>query len=68
MESRHKTALKTWTIVYPLITILIVLLDPFLQGLALPIRTFILSAIMVPMMVYLAHPMASIIAAAWRRR
>ena len=61
--NRHKLALLTWLIVYPLITALITaliaLLEPLLGGLALPPRTGVLTAIMVPVLVYLAMPYAT---------
>ena len=57
--NRHKLALLTWLIVYPLITALIALLEPLLGGLALPPRTGVLTAIMVPVLVYLAMPYAT---------
>ncbi len=57
--NRHKLALLTWLIVYPLITLLIALLEPLLGGLALPLRTGVLTAIMVPALVYLAMPYAT---------
>ena len=57
--NRHRLALLTWLIVYPLITALIALLEPLLGGLALPLRTGVLTAIMVPVLVYLAMPYAT---------
>ena len=56
---RHKLALLTWAVVYPLITGLLVVLEPWLTGLALPLRTLLLTAILVPAMVYLAMPLAT---------
>jgi len=63
--SRYKMALLTWAIVYPLITLLLAILDPLVGELAMPIRTLILSAIMVPAMVYFAMPRAIAIAHGW---
>ena len=54
--NRHKMALLTWLVVYPLITTLLALLEPLVGSLALPLRTLLLSAIMVPAMAYLALP------------
>ena len=62
---RHKKALLTWLVVYPLITGLLALLEPRLDGLALPLRTLLLSAIMVPVMIYLALPLATARLGAW---
>ncbi len=57
--NRHKQALLTWLIVYPMITVLLAILEPVVAGLALPLRTLVLSVIMVPALVYLALPAAS---------
>lgn len=56
--TRNQTALLTWAVAYPLITSLLLLLDPLVGGLALPLRTFALTALMVPIMVYWAVPAA----------
>ena len=63
--NRHKMALLTWSIVYPMITLLLASLDPLLHDLAMPLRTFVLTAIMVPLMVYLALPFATRRLGAW---
>ncbi|MEO1731123.1 MAG: hypothetical protein AAFR64_10325 [Pseudomonadota bacterium] len=65
MNSIHKTALLTWAVVYPLITALLVLLEPLVAELAMPLRTLILTAIMVPIMSYLAMPFATRLASTW---
>ena len=62
---RHKRALLTWLVVYPLITGLLAVLEPLLDGLALPLRTLLLSALMVPVMVYLALPFATARLSGW---
>ena len=53
---QHKMAALSWVAVYPLITLLMAGLEPLLSGLFLPLRTLIMSAIMVPVMVYIAIP------------
>ena len=57
--NRHKLALLTWGVVYPMITGLLLVLEPLVGGLAMPLRTLVLTAIMVPAMVYLAMPFAT---------
>lgn len=57
--NRHKMALLTWVIVYPMITLLLAALDPFLNGVAMPLRTLALTLIMVPALVYVALPFAT---------
>ena len=49
----------TWMVVYPLITGLILLLDPVVSSWALPLRTLLLSSIMVPLMVFWAMPLGT---------
>lgn len=57
--NRHKMALLTWAIVYPLITIILTTLEPVLSGIALPVRTLILTLLIVPILVYVAMPFAT---------
>ena len=56
---RHRLALLTWAGVYPLLTVIALLLEPLLDGLPLPLplRTFATSAVMVPAMVYGLMPL-----------
>jgi len=62
---RHRMALVTWLVVYPMITGLLAVLEPILGSLAMPLRTLVLTAIMVPAMVYVAMPAAKTWFAAW---
>lgn len=57
--SKHKMALITWLVVYPMITVLLAALEPVLSDVAMPLRTLVLSLIMVPAMVYGAMPFAT---------
>lgn len=57
--NRHRMALLTWAVVYPLITTLLAVLEPLVGGLPVPLRTLVVSAILVPVMVYLAMPAAT---------
>lgn len=57
--NRHRMALLTWAVVYPLVTTLLMALEPLVGGLPVPVRTLLLSAILVPVMVYLAMPAAT---------
>ena len=58
MTPKVRMVILTWAVVYPLITGLLAILEPVLTGLPMPLRTLILSAIMVPIMVCLAMPAA----------
>lgn len=59
LSKRHKMALLTWAVVYPMITLLLAALGPLIGDVAMPLRTLLLTAIMVPAMVYLAMPFAT---------
>ena len=63
----HKLAFLTWAVVYPLITGLLLVLEPMLDGLPVYLRTLLLTAILVPVMVYLAMPFATRRLASWLR-
>lgn len=63
--NRHRLALLTWAVAYPLITGLLVALEPLLSGWVLPLKTLVLTAIMVPVMVYCAMPFATARLAGW---
>lgn len=65
MPRKTRVALLTWAVVYPLITGLLMVLEPMLNGLPMPLRTLVLSAIMVPIMVYVAMPAATSQLSGW---
>ena len=54
---RFRTALLSWAAVWPLITLLLFLGDPLLAGLALPIKTLLVTALLVPLMNFLVMPL-----------
>ncbi|MFB7943765.1 hypothetical protein ACFC6L_02490 [Kitasatospora phosalacinea] len=54
--SVHVRALLTWLAVYPAITLAQVLLGPPLAGLAVPLRVLVITALVVPTVVYLLVP------------
>ena len=54
--SRHRMAFVTWAAIYPLITLILALLGPWLLTLPLPLRTLVLTAVLVPAMTYLVMP------------
>ena len=56
MNQKLRQTFVTWMVVYPLITGLILLLEPVVSSWALPLRTLLLSSIMVPLMVFWAMP------------
>lgn len=56
-NTQHKRAFIIWLAIYPLITILYYLLGSYLILLPLILRTFILTAIAVPVMFYFLVPL-----------
>lgn len=53
---QHKRALLVWLAIYPLVTVLFLLLGDFLLQFPLPVRTLFLTLIAVPIMAYLILP------------
>ena len=53
---RHKMVVITWLAVYPLITAIFLFGGPLLLQLPLPLRTLLMTAVMVPTMAYLIMP------------
>ena len=62
---KHRMALLTWLVVYPMFTALLAVLEPVLSEAAMPLRTLVLSVIMVPAMVYGVMPFATARLQAW---
>ena len=54
--TKVKAAILIWVAVYLLVTTISVVMEPLVSHLALPLRTFVLSAIMVPIMIFLIMP------------
>ncbi|WP_063753340.1 hypothetical protein [Streptomyces sp. NRRL S-87] len=52
----HRRALLTWLAVYPVITAVLAVLGPALAGLPLPLRSLVLTALVVPAVVYVVLP------------
>ncbi|MEL7045272.1 MAG: hypothetical protein AAGL66_09660 [Pseudomonadota bacterium] len=59
MNQKARQALITWVAVYPIITLLALILESPLRDWPVPARTLLLSAVMVPLMVFWAVPTAS---------
>jgi len=65
MPPRYKLAVITWLAIFPLITIILALFGPLLMQLPLVVRTFVLTAILVPAMIYLIVPLYMQLFAGW---
>ena len=53
---KGRLALVTWIGVYPVLTLIALAVEPILSTLPIAIQTFIMSAIMVPVMVFAVMP------------
>jgi antibiotic biosynthesis monooxygenase (ABM) superfamily enzyme len=62
---KHKFAIVIWLMIYPTITLIMYLSSGFLSKLALPLRTLFLTAILVPLMVYVLLPTAHKLFRGW---
>ncbi|MEM9013429.1 MAG: hypothetical protein AAGE18_19600 [Pseudomonadota bacterium] len=56
LPARHRLPLLTWVGVYPVLTLLALVVEPLLGDASTALRTFVMSAIMVPVMVYAVMP------------
>ncbi|MFG2874728.1 hypothetical protein ACGFYU_06910 [Streptomyces sp. NPDC048337] len=56
VPSIHRRALITWVAVYPTITIVLALLRPVLKDVPLVLQTLVLTAIAIPIVVYVLVP------------
>ncbi|SFF00833.1 hypothetical protein SAMN05518672_11426 [Chitinophaga sp. CF118] len=64
-NEQHKRAFIVWLAIFPLITILLCLLGDILLPLPLILRTFILTIIVVPTMVYFLVPLYTKLFSSW---
>jgi len=66
---RCKQAAITWLAIYPTITLVLWLFEPLgLFDLPLPLRTLILTAVLVPVMVFVLMPTLTQLFGGWLRR
>jgi len=56
VPSVHRRALLTWVAVYPTITVALLLLHPLIGGFPVAVQTLVLTAVVVPPVVYLVLP------------
>ena len=62
---RYKVALVTWAGVYPVITAILALVGPATTSWPLPLRTLLLSGLMVPVLTWLVIPALTRVLNAW---
>jgi len=54
--ARYKLAVITWIGVYPVITVLLAVIGPATATWPLPLRTLLLTAVMVPILIWVVMP------------
>lgn len=64
---KWKTAVLVWIAIYPSITILFLLLGEQLQRLPAPLRTLVLTLVLVPLLVFVLLPLLHKVFARWLR-
>ncbi len=62
---KYKTAIVVWLAIYPLITLILWALGPYLAQIPLALRTLLLTVILVPTMVYALIPLWQRLLAKW---
>lgn len=62
---KHKMAILTWLALYPITTLLLLAIGSAVDGLPLPARTLIVTAVMVPLMTYAVMPVVTRLFARW---
>jgi antibiotic biosynthesis monooxygenase (ABM) superfamily enzyme len=67
MPPRWKTAVLIWLAIYPSITFLLWLAGPRIASWPLPLRTLAITAVLVPLMVFLLIPAIQRLLAPWLR-
>jgi uncharacterized protein len=61
----HKMALLTWVAIFPLITIVVIVLEPLLERLALVPRLAVTTAVTVPIMTWVVMPRVTRLLRGW---
>lgn len=68
MPKKWKTALVIWIAIYPALTLLITLFGEYLILLPLPLRTLVMTAVLVPLLVFVLVPALHKVLGGWLRR
>ncbi len=62
---KWKFAVMVWIAIYPTITCVSLIIGPYLQEFPIPLRTFVLTLILVPLMVFIIMPLLQKLLAKW---
>ena len=68
MPPRWKTAVVVWVAIYPSITLVLWVAGPSMQSWPLALRTLVITALVVPLMVFLLLPLLQRLLGPWLRR
>ncbi len=68
MPPRWKAVVVVWLAIYPSITLILWLGGPTIQDLPVAVRTLVITAAVVPLMVFLLIPVVQRLLAPWLRR
>jgi antibiotic biosynthesis monooxygenase (ABM) superfamily enzyme len=64
---RYKVAVVVWLAIYPSVLVTLVLVRPYTHELALPLQVLVLTAIVVPVAVWILIPRLNRLLAGWLR-
>ena len=62
---KYKTSVVVWLAIYPLVTLVQLLLGPWLSQFPLPVATLILTLLLVPLMTYVMMPLLERLLGRW---
>lgn len=65
---KWKTALVIWIAIYPALTLLVAVFGEYLILLPLPLRTLVMTAVLVPLLVFVLVPALHQVLGGWLRR
>jgi antibiotic biosynthesis monooxygenase (ABM) superfamily enzyme len=62
---RYKQAVITWIGVYPALTLTLALLGPMMEGWPLPLRTLLVTGLLIPVLVWVIFPFLNRVFRSW---
>jgi len=65
---KYKVAVVTWLAIFPAITLALAIGEPLLKGAPLVVRTLVLTAVLVPLMVFVLVPLLQHVLRGWLLR
>ncbi|MCB0655388.1 MAG: hypothetical protein KDC57_04590 [Saprospiraceae bacterium] len=68
MKTKLRMALKIWLAIYPSITLFLYLFSEILSGYSLPVRTLIITVVLVPWLIFAGMPALDFIQNIWVKK